>query len=327
MSIVFLIAGVVLLPVGSNRLVSGAVALSERLGISPLVVALTVVAFGTSLPELVVCVQAALSGSPGIAVGNVVGSNIANILLILGAAALLKPIACDPKSVTRDGLIMVAATALFVVLALAGLIPRWQGGIMLALLVAYVLFSYWRESSGKDPAEGHLAEVEEFEGLKNRPWSVIVGAILLGLVGVVAGAHLLVTGAVDIARVLGVSEEVIGLTMVALGTSLPELAVAVAAAYKGHSDVALGNVVGSNIFNILAILGATAVVVPIEIPPQILRFDLWAMSAFTLVLIPIMLTGRRIGRAEAGLFLVAYAGYTAIQYVGVDRILGVPAGI
>lgn len=322
LSIVFLVAGIILLPIGSNLLVSGAVAMSERLGVSPLVVALTVVAFGTSLPELVVCVQAALAGSPGIAVGNVVGSNIANILLILGAAAILKPIVCDPKSILRDSLIMVAATALFVVLALAGVIPRWQGGMMLGLLVIYVLVSYWRESRGKDPAEGHLAEVEEFEGLKNRPWTVIVGAILLGLVGVVAGANLLVSGAVDIARVLGVSEEVIGLTMVALGTSLPELAVAVAAAFKGHSDVALGNVVGSNIFNILAILGATALVIPIEIPAQILRFDLWAMTAITVLLLPVMLSGRRIGRVEAGLFLAAYGGYTAIQYIGVDRMLG-----
>jgi cation:H+ antiporter len=319
---VFVIAGVILLPVGSNLLVSGAVALSERLGVSPLVVALTVVAFGTSLPELVVCVQAALAGSPGIAVGNVVGSNIANILLILGAAAILKPIVCDPKAVLRDSLIMLAVTLLFVILALAGIIPRWQGGMMLGLLVAYVLMAYWRESSGKDPAEGHLAEVEEFEGLKNRPWSVIVGAIVLGLVGVVAGANLLVSGAVDIARVLGVSEEVIGLTMVALGTSLPELAVAVAAAYKGHSDVALGNVIGSNIFNILAILGTTALVVPVEIPAQILRFDLWAMTAITVLLLPVMLSGRRIGRIEAGLFLAAYGGYTAIQYIGVDRMLG-----
>jgi cation:H+ antiporter len=322
LSIVFVIAGVILLPVGSNLLVSGAVALSERLGVSPLVVALTVVAFGTSLPELVVCVQAALAGSPGIAVGNVVGSNIANILLILGAAAILKPIVCDPKAVLRDSLIMLAVTLLFVILALAGIIPRWQGGMMLGLLVAYVLMAYWRESSGKDPAEGHLAEVEEFEGLKNRPWSVIVGAIVLGLVGVVAGANLLVSGAVDIARVLGVSEEVIGLTMVALGTSLPELAVAVAAAYKGHSDVALGNVIGSNIFNILAILGTTALVVPVEIPAQILRFDLWAMTAITVLLLPVMLSGRRIGRIEAGLFLAAYGGYTAIQYIGVDRMLG-----
>jgi len=319
---VFLIAGVILLPVGSNILVSGAVAMSERMGISPLVVALTVVAFGTSLPELVVCIQAALDDAPGIAVGNVVGSNIANILLILGAAAILKPIACDPRTVMRDGLIMVAVTALFLILALAGVIPRWQGLGMLGLLVVYVLVSYWRESAGKDKAEGHLAEVEEFEGLKNRSWSVIIGAILLGLVGVVAGANLLVSGAVDIARVLGVSEEVIGLTMVALGTSLPELAVAVSAAYKGHSDVALGNVVGSNIFNILAILGATAVVVPIEIPAQIMRFDLWAMMAISVLLIPIMLSGRRIGRLEAGVFLALYAGYTAIQYIGVDRILG-----
>jgi cation:H+ antiporter len=319
----FLIAGIVLLPVGSNILVSGAVALSERLGISPLVVALTVVAFGTSLPELVVCVEAALGGSPGIAIGNVVGSNIANILLIMGAAALLAPIAChQPRAFVRDSLIMIGATVLFIAAALSGVIPRWQGGGMLGLLVLFVLYSYWRESAGKDAADAHLAEVEEFEGLKNRPWIVIIGAIVLGLVGVVAGANLLVDGAVVIARELGVSEEVIGLTMVALGTSLPELAVAVTAAMKGQPDVVVGNVVGSNIFNILAILGATALVIPVEIPAQVLRFDIWAMAAVSILMVPVMLSGRRMGRAEGGLFLAAYAGYTALQFFGVDRVLG-----
>ncbi|MBB4287421.1 calcium/sodium antiporter [Roseospira goensis] len=321
-AIVFLIAGVVLLPVASNTLVSGAVALSERLGVSPLLVALTVVAFGTSLPELVVCLEAALSGSPGIAVGNVVGSNIANVLLILGAAAVLKPIACEPRAFLRDSLIMVVTTALFIGLALGGVIPRWQGLTMLGLLLLFVVYSYWRESRGADAAEAHLAEVEEFEGLKDRPWAVIIGAIVLGLIGVVAGAHLLVEGAVVIARALGVSEEVIGLTMVALGTSLPELAVAVVAALKGHSDVAVGNVVGSNIFNILAIVGATAAVIPIEIPPQILRFDIWAMAAVSVLMIPVLLSGRRMGRGEAAGFLVLYAGYTTLQYVGVDRVFG-----
>ncbi|KAA5607666.1 calcium/sodium antiporter [Roseospira marina] len=326
MSIALLIAGIALLPLGSNTLVSGAVAMSERLGVSPLLVALTVVAFGTSLPELVVCLQAALTNAPGIAVGNVVGSNIANILLILGAAAILKPIACDPRTGVQDGLVMIAATVLFGALALGGVIPRWHGLIMLGLLAAYVVFAYRREAAGPHPGDTHLTEVEEFEGLKNRSWAVIIGAILLGLVGVIAGANLLVTGAVDIARSLGVSEEVIGLTMVALGTSLPELAVAVAAAMKGQSDMALGNVVGSNIFNILAILGATAVVVPVVIPDQILHFDLWAMAAVSILLIPIMLTGRRIGRVEAGLFLLAYGGYTTIQYLGVEHILGRLAG-
>ncbi len=326
LAIVFLIAGIVLLPVGSNMLVSGAVALSERLGVSPLLVALTVVAFGTSLPELVVCLQAALGGSPGIAIGNVVGSNIANVLLILGAAAVLKPVTCEPRSFLRDSLIMVAASLLFLWAALSGIIPRWQGIGMLGLLVLFVVYSYWRESRAPAEAGAHLAEVEEYEGLKDRPWVVIIGAIVLGLIGVVAGAHLLVEGAVTIASALGISDEVIGLTVVALGTSLPELAVAVAAAAKGHSDVALGNVVGSNIFNILAILGATALVVPIEVPAQILRFDIWAMLAVSILMIPIFLTGKRMSRVEGGAFLVAYAGYTALQYIGVDKLLGVGPG-
>lgn len=322
LALLFVLAGIILLPVGSNALVSGAVALSERLGVSRLLVALTVVAFGTSLPELVVCVQAALGGSPGIAIGNVVGSNIANVLLILGAAAALRPVTCEPRSFLRDSLIMVAATALFILAALSGLIPRWQGAGMLGLLLLFVVYSYWRDSRGAPEADAHLAEVQEFERLKNRPWAIIIGAIVLGLVGVVGGAHLLVEGAVTIAQALGVSDEVIGLTMVALGTSLPELAVAVAAAAKGQSDVAVGNVVGSNLFNILAIIGTTALVIPIEVPAQIMRFDIWAMAAVSVLMIPIMLSGRRMGRIEGSLFVLAYAGYTALQYIGVERVLG-----
>jgi len=321
-AVVFLILGFVLLPVGANILVSGAVALSERLGVSPLVVALTVVAFGTSLPELVVCLDAALGGAPGIAMGNVVGSNIANVLLILGAAALIMPVACgEPRAFLRDSLIMLAATALCVGAVLSGVIPRWQGGGMLVLLVVFLVYSYWRDSKDKEAAESHLSEVEEFEGLKDRPWAIIIGAIVLGLAGVVGGAHLLVEGAVVVARDLGVSEAVIGLTVVALGTSLPELAVAVAAALKKEPDVIVGSIIGSNIFNILAILGATALVIPIEVPPQVASFDIWVMVAVAVLLLPVMMSGRRMSRVEGGLFLTAYAGYNAIQYIGVDRVL------
>nr|WP_246422892.1 calcium/sodium antiporter [Roseospira visakhapatnamensis] len=321
-SLSLVLAGVVLLPAGSHVLVKGAVAMAERLGVSALVVALTVVAFGTSLPELVVSLRAALAGSPGISVGNVVGSNIANVLLILGATAVLKPIVSPPGENRHDTVIMLAVTAVFVGVAMSGEIPRWQGGVMVALLAVFIVQSYRRDSSRPDGTGVHIAEVEEYEGLKNRSWLVIVAAMLAGLLAVMAGAHLMVTGAVDIARVQGVPEEVIGLTMVAVGTSLPELAVCVAAALKGRPEVAVGNVLGSNIFNILAILGLTALVIPIQVPDQILRFDLWAMVVVSLLAVPMLLRHGGMGRLAGVVFLSLYVAYIAAQYVGVARLLG-----
>jgi cation:H+ antiporter len=313
--------GLVLLPVAAEFLVRGSVALANRAGISPLVVGLTVVAFGTSAPELVVCVQAALTGSAGIAFGNVIGSNIANILLILGAAALLKPIPCDPRSFLRDALVMLGATALFIGLTLYGAIGALQGALMLALLAAYLLYSYWREKGGKDAADVHVEEVEELDSFKKTNLWLIILFVLGGLAGVIYGADLLVSGAVEIARGFGVPEEVIGLTMVAVGTSLPELATSIMAALRGHSDVGLGNVVGSNIFNLLGIIGATALIAPLSAPAQVVSFDIWVMAGVSVLLVPMMLSGARLGRIEALLFLLAYGGYTAIQFIGVETIL------
>jgi len=322
-SLILLIVGIVLLPIGSHVLVNGAVAMSERLGVSALVVAVTVVAFGTSLPELVVSLRAALAGSTAISVGNVVGSNIANILLILGATALIKPIVCEnPADNRRDSLIMLAVTAAMVLVTISGEIPRWQGVVMVGLLAAFVVQTYRQGRQNPEDAQDQLAEVEDFETLKDRSWAVILGALLLGLVGVVGGAELLVSGAVDIARSLGVSEEVIALTMIAIGTSLPELAVCVTAALKNHPQVAIGNVLGSNIFNILAILGITALVVPIQVPEQILRFDLWGMVAVSLVAVPLLLRRQGMGRIAGAAFLIVYAAYTTVQYVGVHNVLG-----
>lgn len=318
-SIISFVVGLVLLPVAAEVLVRGAVGLANRAGISPLVVGLTVVALGTSAPELVVCINAALAGSPGIAYGNVVGSNIANILLILGAAALIRPLSCEASSFLRDGAVMIAATALFIVLTLTGVLTWGQGVAMLVLLVAYLLYCYWRERRGAD-APLHAEEAEELDSFRRTSLALVVLAVLGGLVGVVWGADLLVSGAVALARGFGIPEEVIGLTMVAVGTSLPELATAIAAARKGHNDVAVGNVVGSNIFNILGIMGATALVRPIPVPDQILGFDLWVMAAVSVGVVPFMLTGSRLGRREAALFLAVYAAYVGVQYVGVEAL-------
>ncbi|SDG55628.1 calcium/sodium antiporter [Roseospirillum parvum] len=319
---VMFVAGLILLPVGAEVLVRGSVALAERLGISPLVVGLTVVAFGTSAPELVVSLNAALSGVPAIAIGNVVGSNIANILLILGCAALLKPVHAEPRSFLRDAGIMVLVTLLAIGAMSSGAVPRWQGIVMLVLLLAFILFSYWQGRRDTAAAEAHLHEVEELEGLKQRPLWMIAGAVLVGLAAVVWGADLLVDGAVVIALGFGIPEEVIGLSMIAIGTSLPELATVVAAARKGHTDIAVGNVLGSNIFNILAILGTTAVVVPVPVPAQVMAFDVWVMLASAVLVIPLMLTGRNLGRLEGGGLLLAYGAYITLLYVGVDKVIG-----
>jgi len=295
--------------------VRGAVGLSRRAGISPLVVGLMVVALGTSAPELVVCVNAALSGAPGIAFGNVVGSNIANIMLILGASALIAPIVCGPRQVfLRDTLAMLAATALFIALTLTGVIVAWQGGVMVTLLAGYLLWSYWREKSGQDPADVHVDEVADLDSFRMTPVAVIATLVLGGLVGVVWGADLLVDGAVGLARAFGVPDTVIGLTMVAIGTSLPELATAGMAAWRGHNDVAVGNVVGSNVFNLLGSMGATALVAPVPAPAQVIAVDVWVMAASALVLLPFVLAGGRITRPAGVAFLALYGLYVAWQF-------------
>lgn len=317
-SILSFFAGLVLLAGAAEVLVRSSVALAGRAGVSPLVIGLTVVAFGTSAPELVVCVRAALADAPGIAYGNVVGSNIANILLILGAAAVLAPLSCATRGILHNTAIMVAATAGFSALALSGVLVWWQGVIMLGLLAAYLVNAYWRERTGIEEPAHAVEVVEDIKALKQRPLALLIIGVVGGLAGVVFGADLLVSGAVDIARAFGVGEAVIGLTLVAVGTSLPELAAAVAAARHGHNDLTVGNVVGSNIFNILGILGATALVRPLPVPEQILSFDLWVLAAVTLAVVPFVARRAVIGRGVAVAFLAVYAAYVAVQFVGVD---------
>jgi len=271
-----LVAGLVLLLVCGDLFVRGAVGVAERLKVSPLVIGLTLVGFGTSLPELV----AARLGSPGIAVGNVVGSNIANVLLILGISALITPIAVAAGTFRLNGPVLVGASLLAVLLFSLGEIGRWAGLAFVALLLAYTLTAYWSERRGlKDDALSHLADEVEALPPRRASWAVYLGLTAGGLLGIVAGANLLVDGAVSLARSLGVSETVIGLTIVAVGTSLPELATSVIAAFKRHGDVALGNIIGSNIFNLLGILGTTALYRPIAVPAEIVSFDAWVMLA------------------------------------------------
>jgi cation:H+ antiporter len=313
------VAGLILLFLGGEALVRGSVSMARRLGVSALVIGLTVTAFGTSAPELVVSVDAVLEGNPDIAVGNVVGSNIANILLVLGVSALIYPLACKPQSVYRGGAALLAATLVFVGMAWFGAFDAREGAGLLLLLVLFVGYSYRTERAGgeADPgAELHIREAEEVADVPGRGW-VAVAIVGGGIVALVVGANLLVVGAVGLARAVRVSEAVIGLTLVAVGTSLPELATSVVAAVRRHADVAIGNVIGSNVFNLLGVMGAAALAGEVAVADKIRLFDLWIMLAVTVVLLPVMIRGWRISRGEAGLFLIAYGVYVAVQYYGV----------
>ena len=309
MVILGLFAGLALLLFGGEALVRGSVALASRLGISPLVIGITLVGFGTSTPELVASVQAALIGAPGIAVGNVVGSNIANILLILGVAAILMPIAASRAVLRRDGTVLLAASALMVAIVLTGSLARWAGVLLIAALAIYTIGSFVLER--RRGGGGSAAEIPT-------GWPQGVPAALAltvaGIAMVVFGADFLVDAAIVLAQRAGVSEAVIGLTVVAIGTSLPELVTAVMAALRRQADVAFGNVIGSNIFNILGIAGVTAVVAPIPIPPEVVRLDVWVMSVAAILLVVFAATSRGISRIEGAVLLTLYALYIAAQF-------------
>ena len=311
MSEFLLIAGgLVLLAIGGDVLVRGAVGSASRLGVSPLLIGLVLVGFGTSMPELTTSVQAALSGSPGIAVGNVVGSNIANILLILGAAAVIAPIAVGRGVLRRDGSFLALSQIALAVALFLTPVGRTSGGLLFAGLMAYIGLSYWLDQRSKGPeAALHSAEADSVAPPKG---GLLVSLLLLagGIAGVVIGAKFLVTGAISIAEGFGISDTVIGLTVVAIGTSLPELAASIAAALKRQGDIALGNVIGSNIFNALGILGATAIIRPIGVPASILGSDVWIMLGAAALLFVVAATGRRVGRMEGVGLLVLYAAYT-----------------
>ncbi|MDY0028776.1 MAG: calcium/sodium antiporter [Pseudobdellovibrionaceae bacterium] len=309
MSILFILAGFALLLAGGEALVRGSVAIATKMGVSKLVIGLTLVGFGTSAPELVTSIQAALSGASGIAIGNVVGSNIANILLIIGASALLFPMACPREAVTRDGTIMAIATILLAVVCFNGDITRPIGAVFVVLLLCYLAMTFYIEKRGKDKA-GEMLE-HESEAMPSPFKSTSTNLLITfgGMGLLVLGANMLVRGATELATGLGVSETIIGLTVVAIGTSLPELATSIMAAIKKQSDVALGNVIGSNIFNILAILGITTLIKPIPVPPEIMNLDIWVALGAAAILLIFAFSGRTISRTEGGILFGAYVAY------------------
>ncbi|MDT3308687.1 calcium/sodium antiporter [Shewanella vaxholmensis] len=294
-----IIGGFIILTLGAEALVRGASAIALRLGITPLIIGLTIVAFGTSAPELAVSVKSALAGNSGIALGNVIGSNIANIGLILAITALIRPIQVQSQVVKRDIPLMILASMLFWGLLLDGELSLIDGVVLLSLLIGYLTFSYISSKNSNNE--------EEIEAGPNNP--LLSGLfILVGISMLVGGGILFVNGAVDLAKTFGVSEVIIGLTIVAIGTSMPELVTSVIAALKGQSDIAIGNVVGSNLFNILGILGVTAIVHPVS-SLGFQPFDFMVMLALAIVILPFAWTGLRIGRREGSVLLLTYLGY------------------
>ena len=312
MTVMLLLLGLALLLVGAEMLVRGASRLALATGMSPLVIGLTVVAFGTSTPELAVSIGAANSGAPDIALGNVVGSNITNVLLILGVSALIAPLIVARQLIRVDVPIMVGVSALVLVLALDGGIGRGDGAILAALLVGYTLLQV--RLGRADPAAGDTS-LDTIDGPPRgtRAWVMNVALVGGGLALLILGANWLVDSATLIARQFGLSELVIGLTVVAVGTSMPEIATSIIATIRGQRDLAVGNVVGSNIFNLLGVLGLAAVVSPTGIPvsPAAVNFDIPVMIATAVACLPIFFTGHSIQRWEGLVFLGYYVAYTA----------------
>lgn len=322
-----LLGGFALLVMGGELLVRGAVQTAERLGMSPLLIGLTLVGFGTSTPELVTSVQASLAGSPGIAVGNIVGSNISNILLILGISALIYPLAVSSQALFRDGGVVLLSAMLFLLIGFFMPLNVPVGTVLLLGLASYLYYAY-RQEMANAPA-GHTSAFEKAEAFEEAHATPVrdspspvgkdsgasggflmpIGLAILGLVIVVLGGKLLVDGATGIARTAGISETVIGLTIVAVGTSLPELVTSVIAALKKHGDVALGNILGSNIYNILGIGGVTAIASPTTIPAEIVQFDNLVMVGASVLLLVFARTAFRIGRLEGAVLLGSYIAY------------------
>ncbi len=321
MTILMFVAGLVGLVAGAELLVRGASKLALSFGISPLVVGLTIVAFGTSAPEMAVSVGAVLNGQNDIAIGNVVGSNIFNVLFILGISALITPLVVNIQLIRQEVPIMIGASLLLLVFALDSRIGMVDGLMLFALLLAYTVFLIVQSRSETKAANDEYAA--EFKPAEKGGWDerlpVQLGLIIIGLAFLVLGSHWLVTAAVVFAKALGVSDVVIALTIVAAGTSLPEVATSVMAAIKGERDIAVGNVVGSSTFNILGCVGLSGLAAGsagLVIPGAVMQFDIWVMLAVALACLPVFMTGREIARWEGGVFLgyyVAYVTYLVLQ--------------
>lgn len=320
-SLVEIAAGLAILYVGGHYLVQGSVVIALLARIPTAIVALTIVAMGTSMPEMAVSLDAALRGASDISYGNVIGSNIFNVGAILGIAALLAPIPVRQQTLRIEYPMMFVVSGIAVFLARDGVIDRLDGLFLIVLLVTFLAYMVYLSRRGvtQEDQQSLEREVQRTAHLEHgavAAWGKNATLVVGGIVALALGARLAVTGAVAVAHTMGIAERVIGLTIIAMGTSLPELATSVVAARRGEPDIALGNVVGSNIFNILAILGITATVVPISVHPVSVRVDNWVMLAFSAALLPMMLRGKKVNRLNALMLLVAFASYIVYVLAG-----------
>ena len=313
-SILLIVIGFALLVAGGEVLVRGAVQLAERLRVSAFVIGAVIIGFGSSTPELVTSIEAGLIGAPGIALGNIVGSNIINILVVLGVAAVITPIALSAEHIRFDTIVVCALTAAFVTLCALLELSPFVGALLLIALAIYLVYAIRRETvsareEGSEISSAGNSDDADPAKTSNGSMAVIGSTVLLGLGILIAGGHLVVQSAVTLAQLVGVSESIIGLTIVAFGTSLPEIVTAVVAAYRRQADVALGNVLGSCVFNLLAIGGAIAIISPASMPADIVRFDNMVMLASTVLLLAAVSLLRQVGRPVGTLFLGSYFVY------------------
>lgn len=310
MEVLLLLVGLAVLIIGGEVLVRGAVGLSAAMKISPLVIGMTVVSFGTSAPELLVSLQSALDGNPGIAIGNVVGSNIANLALVLGITVLIFPIVAEKQTKRIDYPMMMLASALFAVFALNNLLERWEGIVFVIILIAFTVFLIRSSRKSEKSKLEAVLESDEIDAgeIKDSPW-LSIGLLLVGLVGLYFGSEWFVGGASDLASKFGLSDSVIGVTVVAFGTSAPELVASIMAAVKKQSDISVGNLIGSNIFNVFAVLGVTSIVKPVKVTNEVIGFDMVWMLAIAVLMIPVLFLGDKIGKWKGVILLLSYVFY------------------
>lgn len=312
------IFGLAALFVGGNYLVKGSVSLARKIKVSKLVIAVTIVAFGTSLPELLVSLEAALSGSPSLAVGNVVGSNIANVLLVLGVPAIIFAISTDGKGMKRDSFILLSTYVLMIFFCINGRIEKWEGFFLFSLLIGFLIFTYLHSKKNRSSLNNLEHEINNFEIMSS--FKIILISILGGFCALFIGSKLLIKGASSIAFNMGIPEEIIGLTLVAFGTSLPELVTSLVAAFKKQGELVLGNIIGSNIFNTLGVLGITAFFVELNISEKMLSFDIILMIIAFIFLFPFIYLKKIIGKLIGIVLFLTYLFYVWTQFIGISGI-------
>ncbi len=315
-STLYFIAGLILLFLSGDALVRGAVSLANRFHVPPIIIGLTIISMGTSAPELFVSLQAAFEGAPGLAVGNAIGSNIANAMVVLGLPALIAPLVFTAPGIKRSALFMVGVSLGFAFISVDGMISSMDGILLVAALVIYLLYSVLAASKARQKKlDARLANPEELD-IAEQTDGLVKSLVFLGLgfVGLAIGAKLIVDGALGLAAIWGIGETVVGTTIVALGTTLPEIAATLAASFRGQAGVAIGNVIGSNIFNLLGILGITAILIPLPVAVSLLQFDLWVLLATSALLIPLAFMRRPLGKIFGAALTGSYLFYLFLSF-------------